>query len=70
MKNTVEDESENQPDEIPRDTQLKNQYIESPSANDTQQNQINQMTPSYPWATTMTPQQPPSACNPMRQAAT
>ena len=48
MKNTVEDESENQPDEIPRDTQLKNQYIESPSANDTQQNQINQITPSYP----------------------
>jgi hypothetical protein len=48
MKNTVEDESENQPDEIPRDTQLKNQYIESPSANDMQQNQINQVTPSYP----------------------
>ena len=48
MKNTAEDESENQPDEIPRDTQLKNQYIESPSANDMQQNQINQVTPSYP----------------------
>ena len=48
MKNTVEDESENQPDEIPRDTQLKNQYIESPSANDVQQNQVNQITPSYP----------------------
>ena len=48
MKNTVEDESENQPDEIPRDTQLKNQYIESPSTNDMQQNQINQVTPSYP----------------------
>ena len=48
MKNTVEDESENQPDEIPRDTQLKNRYIESPSANDMQQNQINQVTPSYP----------------------
>ena len=48
MKNTVEDESENQPDEIPRDTQLKNQYVESPSANDMQQNQINQITPTYP----------------------
>ena len=48
MKNTVEDESENQPDEIPRDTQLKNQYIESPSANDMQQNQLNQITQSYP----------------------
>ena len=48
MKNTVEDESENQPDEIPRDTQIKNQYIESPSANDVQQNQVNQITPSYP----------------------
>ena len=48
MKNTVEDESENQPDEIPRDTQFKNQYVESPSTHDMQQNQINQITPSYP----------------------
>ena len=45
MKNTVEDESENQADEIPRDTQLNNQYIESPSANDMQNNQIS---PTYP----------------------
>ena len=38
-----QEEAEIQPDEIPKDTQINNQYIESPSSPENQQNQLNQM---------------------------
>ena len=48
MKNSSEkEEGEEQQDDIPRDTQLKDQYIESPSVNDNQQN-LNIVSPTNP----------------------